>query len=285
MELSIIAKVEKELVNRGFNVKTGTLLKNNAEAAYISIVPEGGAAPVIYEDYLKCLEKEGKTIEEIADAVLKIVYNNPFDVDFIIEIIHNREEFLSHLMLEVCNMEWNKDLLTAIPHRQVEGTDLAVFAVLDINRQYKAKVTNEMIASNGTTADEIIEAAMKNSQGSYSITGLDELFGYQGEPISEFETVYVITTEHGTYGAAAIAYEELLKGACRMLESESIYIIPSSVHELLIVSAKMIEDTRGVIDMISDINSHAVEVKDRLSNNLYRYDSSGLSIQAAEGCE
>ena len=49
------------------------------------------------------------------------------------------------------------------------------------------------------------------------------------------------------------------------------YILPSSTHETILVSVEM-GDAQSLAEMVNEINMSQVELKDRLSNNVYHYD-------------
>jgi hypothetical protein len=57
------------------------------------------------------------------------------------------------------------------------------------------------------------------------------------------------------------------------------YVIPSSIHELLIISAVANMDREELVTMVKEVNQLAVEEHERLSNQVYRYSlENGLKI-------
>ena len=56
------------------------------------------------------------------------------------------------------------------------------------------------------------------------------------------------------------------------MQDSSLYILPSSVHEVIMFPAKGDEDDAALRKMVRDINDTEVEKQDRLSDNIYFYN-------------
>ena len=65
-------------------------------------------------------------------------------------------------------------------------------------------------------------------------------------------------------------YEEGLHGLAEKLGSD-LYIMPSSIHEVIAVSANM-GDPNELAEMVAEINMDQVSLDERLSNQVYHYD-------------
>lgn len=74
----------------------------------------------------------------------------------------------------------------------------------------------------------------------------------------------------GLNGASAILYEDKLHELAEMMETD-LYLLPSSVHECIAVSVDM-GTPEELAEMVQSVNMNEVELKDRLSNNVYHYD-------------
>ena len=82
--------------------------------------------------------------------------------------------------------------------------------------------------------------------------------------------MWVITNDRGINGAVSMLYEEKLHTLAEKLESD-LYILPSSVHEVIAVSASMGEPNQ-LAEMVAEINMAQVSLEERLSNQVYHYD-------------
>jgi hypothetical protein len=81
--------------------------------------------------------------------------------------------------------------------------------------------------------------------------------------------VYALTNRSCSYGAYWITVPELMKKICGRLEDDA-YILPSSVHECMIVPAGRHEDPRELAAMVRSINRECVEEQEVLADCVYR---------------
>jgi hypothetical protein len=84
------------------------------------------------------------------------------------------------------------------------------------------------------------------------------------------DTKYVITNKDKYFGATTVLYPDLIKGIATDLNKD-LYIIFSSVHELIILDAEAKTSSSRIKSVIRTINETVVEPKDVMSDNLYRY--------------
>ena len=80
----------------------------------------------------------------------------------------------------------------------------------------------------------------------------------------------VISNEKGINGAASMLYENELHELAESLESD-LYILPSSVHEVIAVSSDM-GSPEMLAQMVVEVNMQEVSLDERLSNQVYHYD-------------
>lgn len=84
------------------------------------------------------------------------------------------------------------------------------------------------------------------------------------------QTMWVISNEKGINGAASMLYENELHELAESLESD-LYILPSSVHEVIAVSSGM-GSPEMLAKMVVEVNMQEVSLDERLSNQVYHYD-------------
>ena len=87
------------------------------------------------------------------------------------------------------------------------------------------------------------------------------------EPV---ETLYIITNEKRAFGAASMLYEDELHKLAESIGT-NLYVLPSSVHEVIAVSASM-GSAEELARMVREINMEQVSPEDRLSDQVYLYD-------------
>ena len=101
-------------------------------------------------------------------------------------------------------------------------------------------------------------------------------------PLGEDEvTTYILTNQKEVDGAIYFMSPEVVGAIAEALEDD-LYILPSSVNEVLLVRASELEDGVDELkEMVRDANETVVAEKDILSYNVYHYDKEhGITIAA-----
>ena len=126
-----------------------------------------------------------------------------------------------------------------------EGLDIAV---------QSSKITNEFAKRLGMSEEQLFKCAAENTRRLFPpvVRSMNdimrEMFARDGMPqeiadmmIAEIppeQTMWVISNEKGINGAVSMLYENELHELAESLESD-LYILPSSVHEVIAVSSDM----------------------------------------------
>ena len=207
--------------------------------------------------------------------VAKICYWTSESVDEIVAVINrslfpkfdceiNLEKLKDRIVYTLVNADSNKSRLKTIPYRLLKGTDLAITYKLiidiDFNATASSDVTNALMEHLGVTENE--------SQEDVSNTP---------------ETIFVLTNFKKHFGASCILYPDVLKNFCIEKNMDGVYMIPSSVHEfLLLVMDKKYVNCGYVKQMIKEANRESLEKEDVLSDNLYYYNAVNDAVSIVE---
>ena len=96
--------------------------------------------------------------------------------------------------------------------------------------------------------------------------------------LSSHETAYVLTNMENQYGASMITQPEVLN-KLNQLFPEGFYVLPSSVHEVLIVPDNGEVEPRRLGEMVREVNRAEVKREEVLSDRVYRYDKEKHQIR------
>lgn len=157
--------------------------------------------------------------------------------------------------------------------------DLAKVFYLQVNSKIHAQVTKEMCSEWGVTAKDLEDAALENMPRLFParLSNINEIvFGGKVQnclkkPGDLTGNLYALTNEQGVLGAAVMLYPDLMKEITERIKTP-FYIIPSSVHEVLILPHKDSMSLSGVKEIVRTVNRKVIEPEDFLSNNVYGYD-------------
>ncbi len=138
----------------------------------------------------------------------------------------------------------------------------------------------------GKTKEELLQAALEtNNYNTFSMMDITiKSLIEDGVPDEIIEQIkeasndqIVITNMDKTFGASAIYRKDLLKEIADKFESD-LYIIPSSIHELIVMPINDI--SRENMDaMVNDVNENEVDPTERLSNHIYIFRRDTMEIE------
>ena len=83
--------------------------------------------------------------------------------------------------------------------------------------------------------------------------------------------MYVLTNSSKIQGAACMFYPHVLEMIGEILK-EDFYILPSSIHEVILVPSDRIDNPSDLFTMVEDANRTVVALGDILSDSVYYYN-------------
>lgn len=196
----------------------------------------------------------------------------------------------SHVRLLVINTRINERLLSTVPHRTLNNTDLSIIYAYVFDEDNNSGIQGFEIIDNiiikrlpqfAGLSYEQVEAllynnAYRNSRKCANIRSLSSLFS-MGDIYDGTAVISVVGTN---YGAATIAITELLDD---IFDGEESIIIPSTLDECIAVPARLVDlagDVSAVGEMISTVNA-TLEFKTILSYSAYRYSPKNHTLTIA----
>ena len=193
------------------------------------------------------------------------------------------------LFVKLVNTERNRELVEQSISKEFLDLSAVVRVVLKMDKEgMTSKILSKEDAEMlGMTEEEIYAAALKNTLRLFP-PKLMNLWEYVEQSIGvglsrreDEVTTYILTNQKEVDGAFYLMSRELVGNIAEMLEDD-LYILPSSVNEVLLVRASELE---GGVDelneMVRDVNETVVSEKDILSYSVYYYDKeNGITIAA-----
>lgn len=90
--------------------------------------------------------------------------------------------------------------------------------------------------------------------------------------IDEHLPLFVVSNNTRMHGASVILYDGLLKASVNIINDDLI-LLPSSIHEMLLLPASTCDCHESLKEMVHFVNQAELDVDDVLSDNAYYYDS------------
>lgn len=141
-------------------------------------------------------------------------------------------------------------------------------------------ISNRLLNAQDIPADFIRSQALKNIRSSYSygIRNLEEVLirmcATKMPYAPDFQSplqIYILTNTKGFLGAAGLLLENLLADFADLIEN-SFFILPSSIHEVLLVPESSEMDIGTLSEMVCAVNKSHVIPQEVLSDHAYHYD-------------
>lgn len=269
------------------NVSTNEVNKNNGLVLTGLIIPslKSNVTPNIYLDDFYSKYEDGESVEDICREIadVRIKHEAPsFDVESVTEWGNVKDRICPRLI----NAASNASILAQRPSRLIE--DLAITYCINLgsneNGSMSIPVTNQIMEDWGVT-EEVLYATGKANLKTLtpaSFKSMKEvMIEMMGTPAGEMEDMidmmpdngmYVLTNEQKMNGASVIIDEDVLNNIQTKL-GEGFYIIPSSIHEVLVIPESMGMGIEEMNCMINEVNTTQIGEQDVLSDHVYYYGS------------
>lgn len=284
---SIGDKLEADGINA--NLSFHTVQKLNESYDALTVTPEGESIGVnIPVDRFFNAYDEGMDFDDTTDKAVDLINQGINErPDFDIDSLSDYSQMKEKLAMEVVSAEANKEMLESVPHKMLEDMAIVYRFVLNSDEDGRSSVlvTNKMLENYGITAEQLHADALEIAPQikPVEIKGMSEvlaeLMGVEqaemmgvGPVAPEDEQMYVATVPDKVHGAGVLAYEEFMDKAAERAGGD-FYILPSSIHEILIVPDNGEMDLKALEDMVKEVNATQVAPQDKLTDSVYHYDS------------
>jgi len=234
---------------------------------------------------------EGMTFDEILYRAREAVISKLSDIPLIsTERMTDYGQMQNKVILQVVSKEGNAERLSELPHREMEDMAVIFRVMLEEDgrgRQSSYLVNHQILEGFGVSQDQLYSDAVSNMQKQYSIRPLFNVLAdmnpvFADDPMPEPDnTLYVATNEKGMYGAGVIALPDFMKEAGETVRG-SFFVLPSSIHEVLLLKDDGHTDYRALQEMVTAINATEVQPRDRLTDNVYHYDAAERVFETAK---
>ena len=275
-ENTIREKVEEKL-GEGFRVGIRKVRKNNGvmKTALETVEENGKVGNLLYLD--KVFREDMSDIDlDLMIEKVSAACKETREKEFLgtADSMTSWAEVRGRLFLRLINTEWNADILENTPHRNY--LDLSVVYVLNLGetdgKLMSTMVNRNMMENWGVSEEALFLTARKNMKRKYPavVKNMGEALGI-GCALDEVCPLRVLTNKDGLYGAAAVLYAEDIISEMAEEAKTDVYILPSSVHEVLLL-VKQAETSEGdLVNMVRSVNREQVAREEWLSDNVYCY--------------
>lgn len=188
-----------------------------------------------------------------------------------------------NIIFQLINTKQYEKLLADVPHRSFLDLSIVYRYIPDVghvkDNSIDGIIHNDFARTFGLTEPQLYALAKQNTERirpfrfellKERIKRIPECEEYVQEMDANSD-LWFLSNEQETHGAVTMLYKDLLDYIAAEVDSD-LYILPSSIHELLAVSVDTVEhDIPWLANMVYQVNMNDVEPEDRLSNSIYYY--------------
>lgn len=283
----------KEKLGEEVHVELHQIIKNNSVVLDgLSIQDKGcGIAPTIYlndfyEEYCK-----GMTMPEILDCITSIYQKSKVKKNFDTKFYTDYERVRSRLACKIINREKNEELLKRVPH--ILFLDMAIVLYYKMSDSKMGNGTILVYESHrknwGVSREQLFREAKENTLRMLPVELMSMksvLEGYLQEENEEENStgrntgagtgredeipMYILTNQENYFGAVNMIFDSVLEEAGMKL-GQDFWVLPSSVHECILVPADAHTEKERLEAMVQQVNANEVMPEEYLSDSVYFY--------------
>lgn len=205
-------------------------------------------------------------------------------------------EAMNNVYFKLVNTEMNKEMLANVPHRPFLDLSIVYYITVPIDKGTTGTliITNEHMNMFLLAEEDLYARAMENTQLDFKGTLKcmeDVLYDLSRKLDIPMEQSYdmlppmmlVATNEKGMFGSSVLLYKNFLKEKLSRFGRSKYVILPSSVHETILLPLTKDYCQEYFSNMVKEINKTQVEPTEILSNTIYLYDleTDTISISVA----
>lgn len=287
----LAASMEEQYAGKMTAQITSTVKNNGVVMQGLMLKEEGEqVAPNYYLEHMFQEWKQGiRTMEEIHAGIC-----NSYEEEkkknrtAFTEIRFAWEEFQQNVYMRLINRERNREQLEEIPHRDFLDMTLVYYYSLTISNEVVGTILikKEHLQLLGITEEELYEVAEKNTrlfrpvrfyQMKEILHQLGESLGVSMEPEVN-DAMYVLSNVSHMFGAVSMTFESELRQFSERIGC-GFFILPSSIHEVILVPDREEYDPDYFATMVRETNRDYVQLTEVLSDSVYFFDRNTMAVR------
>lgn len=277
---NIILELKKKLPTSS-TISIQTIQKLNNTSFDAVVIQEEGvhACPAIYLESFYLSYQNGTPLGDICQELFQCYQqskcSNNIDTGFFLDF----QQVKKHLTFRIIHRASNQKMLSSIPY--LPFLDLAIvfyYVFQSKNEEYASiQINQSHLDVWHISTQDLLSCAVSNTPKLFPEFWIPlskivtEFFpSLQEGEAEETSPVYVATNKARLYGASVILYPDFLGKIAAWLDSD-LYLLPSSIHEVLLLPKSYVSNPDTLNTMIREVNASAVAPVDFLSDHYYFY--------------
>lgn len=278
-----VCKTVKEKLGEQYTVELKEVRKNNGVLLHGLLISSGNhnVVPTIYLDHFFRAYNEGMTFADIMRRLLEVYGQDVPARSINMEFFRDFEKVQNRICFRLIGQAGNEELLRDIPY--VEFLDMAIcfFYAYKGNELGEGSILihNSHMKMWECSVADLMGLARQNTPMLFpwQCSTMEEVIRemidreHQEELLSEEIPMKVLSNRQRTNGAVCLVYPDVLEHLAEEYKAD-LYILPSSIHETILLADSGKERPGELKSMIVQVNRTQVAPEEVLTDSLYRYD-------------
>lgn len=274
-----------------YKVEVREVQKNNGVILHGLLIlhDDRNVIPTLYLEPFWEAYLSGVTLAEIVRRLIKIYREDLPKTKVDIGFFGNFDEVSERICYRLVRQKGNEELLREIPY--IPFLDLAVCFFYAYSGEALGEgailIRNTHMELWHTDTKKLMSLAQENTPELFPWKYdsmervLQEMMAEEEyiSPVPEEEKeslftntpLWVLSNQQRIHGASCILYPGLLRQLASA-EKRNFYLLPSSIHEMILLPEQGAETPQRLKDMITEVNRTQVAPEEVLSDSLYYYD-------------
>lgn len=269
----------------GWKIESDVFLKNNDTDKYGIMFhpPEDSITPTIYiDDFYKDFISKKSTLSEIAEQIQMLIESIKGQTSKYEKIAIDFDSCKSKIVYRLISFSKNERMLQSCPY--LPFLDFAITFHVMCNYSSKGletmRITNELLEKWQVGVRELFALAQENTPIHFPPqieplhNVLAKYLGQEENTVNDDENLFpilMVSNIQGINGATVILYKNLVKELVDPYK-KNFYLIPSSIHEFLLMPETEETSLNDISEMVKQINEEHVRDEEILSDHAYLYN-------------
>jgi hypothetical protein len=294
------------------------VLKNNdVEVDALTVISKNSnVSPTIYLNQYYNEYMKGYDLDYIIREICNLYEEHSLKLNFNVDVFMDYEKICNRIAYKLINTKSNERLLNDIPSVPFMDLSIVFYCLLDDKQlgNATALIHNVHMDMWNISVRELYKRAKENTPRllEYELKNMNDIIRellicdlqdtiYEKDnrydkncdiPKPEIVaeglmkdindtkdaiSMYVLTNKQRTNGAVCMIYDEVIQNFAKEIKKD-LYILPSSIHEVILVPAVEGTNKEDLSNMVKEVNKNELEEIDILSDHVYYYSLKSKKI-------
>lgn len=278
-----------KILGREVQYKEVEKLNGAKHYGLITLEPGYNVAPTLYLEPFFDMYLYTKNWTDTVGRIIRAYQADSFPKRLDMGWFKDFEKVRELVCHKLVNFKANKALLEDIPY--IRYLDFAIIYCIyykdDEIGSGSILIHNSHLEAWGCTTQDLARLAKENTPRLYplAVSTMENVLQECMADTEELSSVgeipipmHIMTNTEKANGAITILYQNALKNFAERIHSD-VVILPSSVHEVILLPLREDDDFREFRNMVCEVNRSGLAREDFLSDNVYLYRRDTCSIE------